>query len=106
MVYDRKTDRRTDSEFLEIRARKAPIHVKLRCNGVAEQRTAHLGCSGSRHEALDNLSGLLSFCSELGWLECSGGEPHERQPANQARREAHEQKKNTRNPRGVLMICF
>ncbi|CAH2268899.1 jg21168 [Pararge aegeria aegeria] len=48
---------------------ETPIHVMLQCNGVAEQRAAHLGSSATLHEALGDLGGLLSFWSELGWLE-------------------------------------
>ncbi|CAH2232604.1 jg14798 [Pararge aegeria aegeria] len=44
-------------------------HVMLQCNGVAEQRAAHLGSSATLHEALGDLGGLLSFWSELDWLE-------------------------------------
>ncbi|CAH2239623.1 jg19143 [Pararge aegeria aegeria] len=47
----------------------APTHVMLQCNGVAEQRAALLGSSATLHEALNDLGGLLSFWSELGWLE-------------------------------------
>ncbi|CAH2236544.1 jg8026 [Pararge aegeria aegeria] len=49
----------------------------LQCNGVAEQRAAHLGSSATFHEALGNLGGLLSFWSEHGWLEWSSREPHQ-----------------------------
>ncbi|CAH2237104.1 jg24443 [Pararge aegeria aegeria] len=48
---------------------ETPLHVMLQCNGVAEQRAAHLGSSATLHEALGDLGGLLSFWSELGWLE-------------------------------------
>ncbi|CAH2269371.1 jg14076 [Pararge aegeria aegeria] len=48
---------------------ETPIHVMLQCNGVAEQRAAHLGSSATLHEALGDLGGLLSFWGELGWLE-------------------------------------
>ncbi|CAH2238500.1 jg5681 [Pararge aegeria aegeria] len=41
----------------------------LRCHGVAEQRTAYLGSSASLPEALGDLGGLVSFWSDLGWLE-------------------------------------
>ncbi|CAH2268332.1 jg5506 [Pararge aegeria aegeria] len=34
-----------------------------------EQRAAHFGSSATLHEALGDLGGLLSFWSELGWLE-------------------------------------
>ncbi|CAH2213092.1 jg27822 [Pararge aegeria aegeria] len=43
----------------------------LRCRGEAEQRAAYLGSPVSLAEALGDLSGLLSFWSELGWLEWS-----------------------------------
>ncbi|CAH2236299.1 jg7062 [Pararge aegeria aegeria] len=46
---------------------ETPIHVML--HGVVEQRAAHLGSSATLHEALVDLGGLLSFWSELGWLE-------------------------------------
>ncbi|CAH2268027.1 jg10215 [Pararge aegeria aegeria] len=48
---------------------ETPIHVMLQCNGVAEQRAAHLDSSVTLKEALGDLGGLLSFWSELGWLE-------------------------------------
>ncbi|CAH2232796.1 jg16581 [Pararge aegeria aegeria] len=48
---------------------ETPIHVMLQCNGVAEQRAAHLGSSATLHEALGDLGGLWRFWSELGWLE-------------------------------------
>ncbi|CAH2236270.1 jg7034 [Pararge aegeria aegeria] len=48
---------------------ETPIHVMLQCNGVAEQRAAHLGSSATLDEAFGDLGGLLSFWSELGWLE-------------------------------------
>ncbi|CAH2267998.1 jg8440 [Pararge aegeria aegeria] len=44
-------------------------HVLLRCSGVAEKRAAYFGSSASLPEALGDLGGLLSFWSELGWLE-------------------------------------
>ncbi|CAH2229769.1 jg5792 [Pararge aegeria aegeria] len=46
-----------------------------------------------------NLGGKLNFFSELGWLELSSGEPYHRlsgcprTPANQVRRQVHEQMK-------------
>ncbi|CAH2217987.1 jg14990 [Pararge aegeria aegeria] len=48
---------------------ETPIHVMLQCNGVSEQRAEYLGSSATLHEALGDLGGLLSFWSELGWLE-------------------------------------
>ncbi|CAH2269548.1 jg19093 [Pararge aegeria aegeria] len=33
--------------------------------------------SATLHEALGDLGGLLSFWSELGWLERSSGDPHQ-----------------------------
>ncbi|CAH2241196.1 jg3261 [Pararge aegeria aegeria] len=33
---------------------ETPIHVMLQCNGVAEQRAAHLGSSATLHEALSD----------------------------------------------------
>ncbi|CAH2241467.1 jg15664 [Pararge aegeria aegeria] len=45
-----------------------PTHVLLQCRGVAE-RAAYLGSPASLSEALGDLGGLLSFWSELGWLE-------------------------------------
>ncbi|CAH2238415.1 jg21119 [Pararge aegeria aegeria] len=61
----------TDSPLCRacMEAEETPIHVMLQCNGVAEQRAAHLGSSATLHEALGDLGGLLSFWSELGWLE-------------------------------------
>ncbi|CAH2211220.1 jg23166, partial [Pararge aegeria aegeria] len=44
----------------------------LRCRGVAEQRAIYLGSLASLPEALGDLDGLLSFWSELGWLEYWG----------------------------------
>ncbi|CAH2229394.1 jg14854 [Pararge aegeria aegeria] len=35
----------------------------------SHQRAAYLGSPASLPEALDDLGGLLSFWSELGWLE-------------------------------------
>ncbi|CAH2242629.1 jg8461 [Pararge aegeria aegeria] len=48
---------------------ETPIHVMLQCNGVAEQRAAHLGFSAKLHKALGDLGGLQGIWSELGWLE-------------------------------------
>ncbi|CAH2224347.1 jg6598 [Pararge aegeria aegeria] len=48
---------------------ETPIHIMLQCNGVAEQRAARLGSTATLHEALGDLGGLLSFWSELGWME-------------------------------------
>ncbi|CAH2216750.1 jg17702, partial [Pararge aegeria aegeria] len=72
--------------------------VILPCNGVAEQRTAYLGSPASQPQALGHLGGLLSFWSELGWLEWSSGEPYQwhyvqrKVPADQVRRQAQEEK--------------
>ncbi|CAH2266791.1 jg18920 [Pararge aegeria aegeria] len=57
----------TDSGDME--TEETLIHVMLQCNGVAEHSVAHLGSSATLHEALGDLGGLLSFWSELGWLE-------------------------------------
>ncbi|CAH2243227.1 jg14525 [Pararge aegeria aegeria] len=46
-------------------ADETPTHVLLRCREVAEQRAAYLGSPAS----LTDLDGLLSFWSELSWLE-------------------------------------
>ncbi|CAH2243909.1 jg18572 [Pararge aegeria aegeria] len=43
------------------------IHVMLRCNGVAEKRTAYLVSLASLPEALGDLGDLLNFWIELGW---------------------------------------
>ncbi|CAH2269070.1 jg27018 [Pararge aegeria aegeria] len=49
---------------------KTPIYVFLPCHGVAEQqRAAYLGSPTSLPEAIGDLGGLLSFWSDLGWLE-------------------------------------
>ncbi|CAH2246122.1 jg15033 [Pararge aegeria aegeria] len=58
-------------------ADETPTHVILRYRGVAEQRAAFLGSPASLPEALGDLSGLLSFWSELGWLERSSGKPYQ-----------------------------
>ncbi|CAH2268918.1 jg2787 [Pararge aegeria aegeria] len=60
----------TDSPLCKacMEADETPIHVMLRCRGIAEQR-AYFGSPASLPEALGDLSGLLSFWSELGWLE-------------------------------------
>ncbi|CAH2241836.1 jg16227 [Pararge aegeria aegeria] len=51
-------------------ADETPNHVLLQCRGVAEQRAAYLGSPlPSLPEAHGDLGGLLSFWSELGWLE-------------------------------------
>ncbi|CAH2231315.1 jg20622 [Pararge aegeria aegeria] len=50
-------------------ADETPTTVLLRCTGVAEQRAPYLGSPTSLPEALGDLGGLLSFWSELGWLE-------------------------------------
>ncbi|CAH2254189.1 jg14375 [Pararge aegeria aegeria] len=50
-------------------ANETPTHVLLQCRGVDEQRAAYLGSPVSLPEALGDLGGLLSFWSELGWLE-------------------------------------
>ncbi|CAH2262751.1 jg14975 [Pararge aegeria aegeria] len=52
-------------------AHETPTHVLLQCRGVKEQRVpcAYLGSPASLPEALGDLGGLLSFWSELGWLE-------------------------------------
>ncbi|CAH2238184.1 jg13018 [Pararge aegeria aegeria] len=52
-------------------ADETPTHVLLQSRGVAEQRAAYLGSPASLPEALGDLGGLLSFWSELGWLEKS-----------------------------------
>ena len=46
-----------------------PIHVMLRCSSVSEQQATYIGSSATLHEAIGDLGGLLSFWSELGWLE-------------------------------------
>ncbi|CAH2235082.1 jg14561 [Pararge aegeria aegeria] len=61
------TDRHQCRACME--ADETPTHVMLQCRGVAEQRTAYLGSPASLPEALGDLGGLLSFWSELGWLE-------------------------------------
>ncbi|CAH2268778.1 jg23797 [Pararge aegeria aegeria] len=43
---------------------ETPIHVMLQCNGVTEQRAAHLGSSATLQEALGDLGGLLSFWNQ------------------------------------------
>ncbi|CAH2258239.1 jg19930 [Pararge aegeria aegeria] len=48
---------------------ETPTHVLLQCRGVKEQRAAYLGSPASLPEALGDLGGLLSFWSEIGWLE-------------------------------------
>ncbi|CAH2212531.1 jg854 [Pararge aegeria aegeria] len=48
---------------------ETPTNVLLRCRGVAEQCAAYLGTPASLPEALGDLGGLLSFWSELCWLE-------------------------------------
>ncbi|CAH2244052.1 jg12153 [Pararge aegeria aegeria] len=50
-------------------ADETPTHVFLRCRGVAERHAAYFGSPASLLEALGDLGGLLSFWSELGWLE-------------------------------------
>ncbi|CAH2269226.1 jg1746 [Pararge aegeria aegeria] len=50
-------------------ADERPTHVFLRCRGVPEQRAAYLGSPASLPEALGDLGCLISFSSELGWLE-------------------------------------
>ncbi|CAH2260596.1 jg18275 [Pararge aegeria aegeria] len=50
-------------------ADETPTHVLQQCRGVAEQRAAYLGSPAALPEALGDLGGLLSFWSELGWLE-------------------------------------
>ncbi|CAH2233450.1 jg937 [Pararge aegeria aegeria] len=61
----------TDSPLCRacMEADETSTHVLLRCRGVAEQRAAYLGSPASLPEALGDLGGLLSFWSELGWLE-------------------------------------
>ncbi|CAH2264882.1 jg5708 [Pararge aegeria aegeria] len=50
-------------------ADETPTHVLFQYRKVAEQRAACLGSPASLPEALGDLGGLLSFWSELGWLE-------------------------------------
>ncbi|CAH2262386.1 jg26893 [Pararge aegeria aegeria] len=75
-------------------ADETPTHVLLRCRGVAGQRAAYLGSPASLPKALGDLSGLLSFWSELGWLEWPSGKLYMRHyaqrkvPADQVRRQA------------------
>ncbi|CAH2267066.1 jg8330 [Pararge aegeria aegeria] len=61
----------TDSPLCRacMEADETPVHVLLKCRGVEEQRAAYLGSPASLPEALGDLGGLLSFWSELGWLE-------------------------------------
>ncbi|CAH2244703.1 jg1358 [Pararge aegeria aegeria] len=61
----------TDSPLCRacMEADETPTHVLLQCRGVKEQRAAYLGSPASLPEALGDLGGLLSFWSELGWLE-------------------------------------
>ncbi|CAH2227321.1 jg4757, partial [Pararge aegeria aegeria] len=82
----------------------------IQCNGVAEQRAAHLGSSATLHEALGDLGGLLSFWSELGWLERSSGEPHQwphvqrTVPDQPSAEKAQEQKKKKKKKHVCLTI--
>ncbi|CAH2229235.1 jg6742 [Pararge aegeria aegeria] len=72
LIIGRKfTTRITDSPLCRacMETEETPRHVILQCNGVAEQRAAHLGSSALLYEALGDLGGLLSFWNELGWLE-------------------------------------
>ncbi|XP_052738361.1 uncharacterized protein LOC128199150 isoform X3 [Bicyclus anynana] len=48
---------------------ETPLHVMLSCRGVTEQRATYIGSSATLHEAIGDLGGLLSFWSELGWME-------------------------------------
>ncbi|CAH2256629.1 jg19610 [Pararge aegeria aegeria] len=57
-----------------MKADETPTHVLLRCRGVAEQRAAYRSSLASLPEAIGDLGGLLSFWSELGWLERPSGE--------------------------------
>ncbi|CAH2245066.1 jg15904 [Pararge aegeria aegeria] len=61
----------TDSPLCRacMEADETPTHVLLQCRGVAEHRAAYLGSPALLPEALGDLGGLLSFWSELGWLE-------------------------------------
>ncbi|CAH2217508.1 jg25411 [Pararge aegeria aegeria] len=61
----------TDSPLCRacMEADETTTHVLLQCRGVKEQRAAYLGSPASLPEALGDLGGLISFWSELGWLE-------------------------------------
>ncbi|CAH2239744.1 jg12163 [Pararge aegeria aegeria] len=61
----------TDSPLCRacMEADETPTHVLPQYRGVAEQCATYLGSPASLPEALGDLGGLLSFWSELGWLE-------------------------------------
>ncbi|CAH2227581.1 jg18974 [Pararge aegeria aegeria] len=78
-------------------ADETPTHVLLQCRGVEEQRAAYLGSPASLPEALGDLGGLLSFWSELGWLEPYQWHYEQRKvPADQVRRQAQRKKDRKR----------
>ncbi|CAH2268954.1 jg15980 [Pararge aegeria aegeria] len=58
-----------NTKFACMEADETPTHVLLQCRGEAMQRAACLGSPASLPEALDDLGGLLSYWSELGWLK-------------------------------------
>ncbi|CAH2260312.1 jg2363 [Pararge aegeria aegeria] len=70
---DSKHDNRAlptkQTPFATKQADEAPTHVLLQCRGIAEQGVAYLRSPASLPEALGDPGGLLSFWSELGWLE-------------------------------------
>ncbi|CAH2260568.1 jg18266 [Pararge aegeria aegeria] len=64
-----KKESRINENEACIEADETPTHVMLRYRGVAEGRVAYFGSPASLPEAFGDLGGLLSFWSELGWLE-------------------------------------
>ncbi|CAH2269257.1 jg19213 [Pararge aegeria aegeria] len=58
-------------------ADETPTLVMLRCKRVEEQISANFGSSAVLPEALSDLSGLLSFRSDLGWLAGSSEKPYQ-----------------------------
>lgn len=61
----------TDSPLCRgcMEAEETATHVLLECGSVASQRTAFLGTPGSLQEACGNITGLLAFLDDIGWLE-------------------------------------